>query len=265
MLRALSLVALILSTLPSFGTDVPKTLKDRLFARYDQNNMKVMHEKLLVTGLNGSASNPLDYSINYDHFHPVFTKNVWPKKYLKRNLIDEYTTEEVEPGARFTDALALQETIRVRKFYLEANKNGVLFIDFYLVALDGKRIMRLQNIYSDGSGGSLHPVDFGFHFRFYITGPAPDQSEDSYFNAITKMIGQYMLPVDESIEQDKAAVAVAAAKKNISIQPGMSKEEVIQMLGEPLKTVEFGEKTFLKYPDLTVEFKDGKVADVKTN
>ncbi len=57
----------------------------------------------------------------------------------------------------------------------------------------------------------------------------------------------------------------AEAAKKLEIQPGMTKDEVIKALGEPLKTIVFGNKTILKYQDITIELVDNKVVQVKAN
>ncbi len=67
-------------------------------------------------------------------------------------------------------------------------------------------------------------------------------------------------------EQQKAAAAEQAREvpKNVEIEPGMTKEDIIKALGEPLKTIAFGQKTILNYEDLTIELQDNKVTNVKT-
>src|SRR5438094_8315215 len=87
------------------AAEMPKELKQKLFARYDGQKLNVMQPKILVTGLDGSGGTITDYSINYDHFYPAFIKSSWPKNYQKRNLLDEFTTEEVQSNARLTDPL----------------------------------------------------------------------------------------------------------------------------------------------------------------
>jgi hypothetical protein len=222
-----------------------------------------MHEKMLVTMLNGSGGNPLDYSINYDFFHPAIAKTGWPERYKQRNMLDENTTEEVESGARLTDPLIRGETVRVMKFYAE-EIDGFTRLDFYLIALDGKRVARMQTIYNDGGPpGLMQAIDFGFHFRFIFPPYTPDTTEDWKFNDLTRIVGQYMMPVQEYLAQNKAAAATAEARKNVTIQPGMTQEEVVKILGEPVKSITFGDKTYLKYADLTVELQGGKVVDVK--
>ena len=246
--------------------EASKGLKERLFARYDQQNLNVTHEGLRVTVLNGTGGSIPHYAINYDHFCPAIQKSEWPKNYLKRNLVDEFTTEEIGSGAQFTDALSFGEMVRTRLFYVEVEKDYVR-VDLYLIALDGRRVARMQTNYGDGGAGLPQSVNFGFHFRFYILPPASDPSEDGYFNQITKVIGRYLVPTEEYLQQNKAAAAVEAckARTDVNIQPGMSKADVVQILCEPLKTVTFGDKMYLKYADLTIELQNGKVVDVKTN
>ncbi len=245
------------------AAEVSRSVKGALFARYDQKNLTVTHDKMLVTVLNGSGSNTLDYAINYDHFYRSFNKSSWPKQYHRRNLIDEFTTEEVESSARFTDPLVIGEMLRVRKFYVRQNGN-TLMIDFYLEALDGKRIARVQTIYADGGAGLQHAMAFGFHFRFYVPQCPPDLAESVYMQEVIRTIDQYMQPSEEYVTKAKATAAVQA-QKNVEIKPGMTKAEVLSAVGEPQKSITFGEKTYLKYADFTVELVSDKVTDVKTD
>ncbi|MCI0622406.1 MAG: hypothetical protein L0387_12225 [Acidobacteria bacterium] len=223
----------------ALSAELPKTVKERikqtLFARYDQKNLNVMRDKILVTMLKGSGGDFLDYSINYDHFHPSYRKESWPDKYRRRNLLDEQTTEEVESGAELTDPLALGEMVRVRKFYVAANKAGDLWIDFYLAALDGKRVARMQYRYSDGGTGLQHKLDFGVHFRFLIPSvqafkgsEAVEGGEKDYCDAISQVIGQYFLPTDEYHRAKRTEAETAHSKKSVNIQPGMTEEELLK-------------------------------------
>jgi hypothetical protein len=47
------------------------------------------------------------------------------------------------------------------------------------------------------------------------------------------------------------------------VKAGMSFAEVEQALGPPQTRVDLGEKVLYKYKDMTVEFHDGKVTDVR--
>src|SRR5438046_6942257 len=94
------------------ASEISKELKQRLFDRYDKKNLNIICDKVLVSllaegpGFNGHGYDILEYSVNYDYFDQAFKKQFWPKKYQRRNLLDEFTTEEVEGGARFTDVLS---------------------------------------------------------------------------------------------------------------------------------------------------------------
>ena len=260
--RLILFPTLALSICASANAQIPKELKQKLFARYDGQNLNVMQPKILVTGLDGSGGTITDYSINYDHFYPAFIKSSWPKNYQKRNLLDEFTTEEVQSNARLTDPLIVGEMVRVKKFYAEMSKTGTLAIDFYIIALDGKRVARVQHTY-EGEPGFVYKVDFGFHFRFIF--PPSGPNVDETFAGITKEIDKYMIPTAEYQERNHSAADQAKAQQNISIEPGMSKEDVVKMMGEPIKSITFGKRTTLTYKEVTITLEENKVVDVKPN
>jgi hypothetical protein len=97
-LTTVLLFLLVVTLAPNASADdTPRELKDKLFARYDQKNLNVVRANILVAelaegpGLNGRGRNRLEYSVNYDFFDPGFSKDIWPSKYKKRNLLDEST------------------------------------------------------------------------------------------------------------------------------------------------------------------------------
>lgn len=262
----LAFVAGMCTSVPHMqAEDVSKTLKERLFARYDQKKMTVVRGKILVTTTYGWTGSKQNFGIHYYSFASLPREN-WPKQFRSRHfdLFDERTTVEVSEGVRFTDPLEAGEIISVRKFYVRTY-SGMLTVDFYVAALDSKRIGRIQTIYPDGGRGLVHRDEFGVNFRCYLPMPGPGVSEDQYFDEITKYIGQYFVPADESFAEGKRAVAQVEAQKSVEIKPGMTKAEVLAAQGEPVKTITFGEKTYLKYADFTVELVSDKVTDVKTN
>ncbi len=63
----------------------------------------------------------------------------------------------------------------------------------------------------------------------------------------------------------RTPTAVKHENTEISITAGATKEEVTAKLGQPLKSIMFGDKTILKYADITIEFVNDRVVDVKTN
>ena len=255
-----TLAALFVSV--SANAQVSKELKQKLFERYGKQNLNVVRDKILVTALGELGSgNTAAYSINYDHFYSAVSPQTWPKNYQKRNLLDEHTTEEVQSSAGFTDPLNVGEMLRVSKFYVEGNKNTTL-IDFYLVALDGKRVARMQNTYN-GDPGFVYKVDFGFHFRFLF--PAVGRDDNANYAEAVKEIDKYLIPTSEYQQKNRSAAESAQAHKNIELQPGMSKDDVIKAMGEPEKSVTFGNRMTLTYKEVTIILEDGKVVDVKPN
>lgn len=54
-------------------------------------------------------------------------------------------------------------------------------------------------------------------------------------------------------------------ERDINITAGMSKAEVTGKLGQPTKAIVFGDKTILKYPEMTIELVGDRVVDVKAN
>jgi len=60
-----------------------------------------------------------------------------------------------------------------------------------------------------------------------------------------------------------AAVPQPSANKPKEIKLGMTPADVEAALGLPETKVDLGEKVLYKYKDMTVEFRDGKVADVR--
>lgn len=260
----LLVIVLVVAAPPAYGGK-DEAVKQRLFERYDQKQLSVVRDKILVSllqegsGFNGRGRNILEYSVNYDHFDPNFSD--WPKGYRSRNLLDEHTTEEVKAGAQLTDALSPGEMVQVRLFYVDFLKQDILRIDLYVVPLAGKRNASKQNIY-DTDAGVPYKVDFGCHFRFLVPPRSPGVSTDDYLNYVVQQINQYLVPTQEYLQAQKTA---AEAAKNVRIEPGMTEDNVIRTLGEPTKRIQFGTKTILKYQDVTVELEDDKVTEVKAN
>jgi hypothetical protein len=108
-------------------------------------------------------------------------------------------------------------------------------------------------------------VDFGCHFRFLIPPRTTGVSDDDYLGYITEQVGHYFVPTQEYLQANKTAAQAEKAAKNVRIEPGMSEDNVIGILGEPAKRIQFGKKTILKYQDITIELEQGKVTDVKAN
>jgi hypothetical protein len=210
--------------------DSKEALKQKLFVRYDQQNVVMMSSGALL-GPRCTQEGRIYgdwYATRASHFHK---STEIPKAYKKLSLLDESTFVSAnEQTGGFTMSFASQRFV-VRKFYVR----------------DKEVILALQSL----SPGDANGVDF--HFLF-----PPDLLKSGDYDSIVKEINQYVLPNSEANKQAEAA-------KKIEIQPGMSKDEVVKALGESLKTIVFGNKTVLKYSDVTVELVDNKVTEVKVN
>lgn len=77
-------------------------------------------------------------------------------------------------------------------------------------------------------------------------------------------------PATAAPEATTAGSAAALAESNVppttgtkEIKLGMTTNQVDKILGSPTTKVDLGEKVLYKYKDMTVEFHDGKVTDVR--
>ena len=92
-----------------------------------------------------------------------------------------------------------------------------------------------------------------------------DVVEKGDFDAIVREVNPYIVPAAEYKEAQAKTAQAEAAQKNIDIQPGMSREDVVKMMGDPAKSITFGKRTTLTYREVTITLEDNKVADVKPN
>jgi hypothetical protein len=243
----------------AFAFGVPKDLKEKLEARYKHQKLRVVPAGVIV-GLYKEEFLLSDshFNVHYDHFAQGVEM---PAKYEKRDAFDDRTTQEVQAEAGSIDHTQSGETVECRGIRVIKRATGAYAVDLLLKAISASRlatkteVSRAGNVYSD-------KVPYGVHFRFLFS---PDTIESSNYDAVVREIGSYLLPESEYKEAVSAAAKVQEGPKNIDIQPGMSRDDVVKLLGEPLKTVTFGKKTIMKYKDVTIELEDAKVTDVKTN
>jgi hypothetical protein len=74
--------------------------------------------------------------------------------------------------------------------------------------------------------------------------------------------------LDELINKIKTTrviepLSATAPSKNVEITPGMTNEELVKILGTPLRSIVFGSKKILEYQNFTVELRANKVIDVR--
>jgi hypothetical protein len=84
------------------------------------------------------------------------------------------------------------------------------------------------------------------------------------FDAADALAAQWFTVLDGTNPADAARLGNTASGVFVNqVKAGMSFAEVESALGVPLTRVDLGEKVLYKYEDMTVEFHDGKVTDVR--
>ncbi len=230
------------------GSPQEKEINKLIEARYPHNcKVKILLPKINVAPYNESGIRDVDYFVHYDHF---YTGLALPKKYTQRDNFDNQTTVEVsyDAGGLF-DELTVGETLQVVETRLFRRTGEYYALDFMLKS--GPR--RISGPYK---------YSFGVHFRFAFP---PDIVDRSQIDTILNEVNHHFVPEAEYRELEITKARELEQVKNVRIEPGMSEKAVIGALGEPAKRIQFGQKTILKYPDLTIEFQDDKVIEVKAN
>ena len=84
------------------------------------------------------------------------------------------------------------------------------------------------------------------------------------FDTSDALVAQRFTLLDGTDSVDGAQLGNTAAGVFVNqVKAGMSFAEVESALGVPQTRIDLGEKVLYKYKDMTVEFHDGKVADVR--
>jgi hypothetical protein len=246
--------------LPAPANDTSKELAHQLKSRYEHQKLKVVVPNVVVGLFSNEGRVDTNFNVHYDHFYPTLEI---PKKWNKRDNLDDRTSAEVNGSAEVIDRLSPGETLEAIRIEL-FKYHGYNFYAFDLMLRSLSTTRLATRTEHTGSGTEYkEKAPFGVHFRFAF--PIDLIESGSAYDAVIKEIDPYLLPASEYKEAAKQAAVAAESAKKIDIQPGMSKEEVVKSLGEPLKTITFGSKTILKYKDMTIELQDGKVTDVKAD
>jgi hypothetical protein len=89
---------------------------------------------------------------------------------------------------------------------------------------------------------------------------------------VYSVIDQWVLPEGTTAAPAPAvasgappSVAAAPVAKAVDLQPGMTREEIVNSLGAPLQEVEFGDRRWLTYPAVSVSLEQGKLTAVDRN
>jgi hypothetical protein len=233
----------VVFTIPLQGKDVPKEFKQKLFDRYDQKQVVCVPGGMVV-GLaqreRAFGVGTADFGVRYTHFHESVEI---PRRVRNEESIDDRTFASVSAEPDSIRRIGPAERLLISKMYLHGKS-----IELELMPISATSLGR-----SARTAGEVRRYGLEFAFNF-----PPTVMESGDYDTIVREINKYLLPADEYKEKAEAA-------KKIEIQPGMSKDEVIKSMGEPLKTLVFGKKTILKYADVTIELEDDKVTELKAN
>jgi hypothetical protein len=239
-------------------------LKELLKTRYD-GTIVVAELPGLYAGeqkknfLGGSGENGITWS-HYASNMPVPNRvgTFLGKKASDLNQLDDHTFGDLSQGLNVSP-IQKGESLKVYKFYVYPE-----YIQFVLstTGLEHMRDLDVskasKEVTTTVSGNQVNQTvsvgGFGLVFRFLFNKGVIKNDHD--YASVVKEIDKYFLPQSEAQEK-------AAAKDNIDIEPGMSEEQILQKLGQPLQTVRFGNQKTLKYKGMSIVLKDGKVIDLK--
>jgi hypothetical protein len=108
-----------------------------------------------------------------------------------------------------------------------------------------------------GGGASRHE-----HLKYGRADLIFETSDPKDYDAVASLVEKWLKPFDTRAEAAQFGnTATGVYVKEVKL--GMSFAEVEAALGLPQTRVDLGEKVLYKYKDMTVEFHNGKVTDVK--
>jgi hypothetical protein len=242
-------------------------LKKMLYARYDGKIVAAMVSGLYAGEQEKSFIGKGENALYWAHYHesvPVPKRirmgpfDVVGTKVSDLHQLDEGTFGGLAQGLNVSH-IEKGESLKVGKFYVYDT-----YIEFVLstTGLGHLRDIDMQRASkrttSTVRGGQVQQraevAGFGMVFRLYFDKDTVLKAAN--YAAVVQDIDKYLMPKQE-------AEAVAATQQNVEIDLGIAEDEVIQRLGQPLKSIRVGNQKSLRYRDMTVILKDGKVAEVK--
>ena len=150
-------------------------------------------------------------------------------------------------------------------------------IDMRLVSLEAHKVTR-----GEGFSQNTKREPVATNFKFFLPFPESKELTPEDMPAVLAFVGQYLHPFQDEagaasyaaqLKLGGSAAAPAAARAPAAAAPapsskqeiakGMTALQVIEILGKPQKEVTFENKTRWTYPDLTVIFENGRVAEVR--
>jgi hypothetical protein len=213
----------------------------------------------------GFLSSAYDTKLQYYHYHssvPIPNRKrfnplkLWGRKTNEMDRVDDRTFGDIEN----LQAVPLQrgDPLKVDRIEILSDR-----IEFNLIST---RLRTIRDIDINKSskeadvtvrGGeartTVHIPSLGFRFKFFFDKTILKSGD---YRTVVAEISKYLLPEQE-------AKPVLQSEKNVQVDQGMREEDVITRLGQPLRTISFGETKTLIYREVKVVLKNGKVVEVK--
>ncbi len=241
------------------GQDGYKTLEKSLKSRYDGQVLVVVRDELLAGEFQvKELTQRQKPALSYFYFDASLTERpkrvsvgqMFLRPVAQLNPVDDQTLYDLTAGLNVTK-LTKGEQFRVTKVDMSGNT-----VELLLQVVDPSHLKDLDatKAIAANYGRDVRVAGFGTRMVFYFDRKTILDAGDQ--KSVEQAIGRFLVP---RAEADK----VLAEQNTIEIQPGESEDSVIAKLGTPLKIIKLGSDKILKFKDLTVTFKDGKVADVK--
>jgi hypothetical protein len=284
MARALSVLAnccilVTLAVVPSDAQSSKNELKDRLTTRYPDNSYVQFLQQGLYVGeyehaqISGGVNNlfglpKYDMSTKYFHFH----ESLDPAKYRVKSFtpLDDGRTFQALKGGYGGDVISpLDEAFRIIELRME-NDRVIFFLQADQMKHGGARATSPRRATQRGNTVTVRTGQWGVEYHFVF----PKQIiEAGDYDAMVGVINKVLLPTQEaaSLKRERAGSQSsgiaeglpAAGAPKVEIKVGMSRQDLIRALGEPLQSITAGTKEILKYRDMSIVIEDGKVADIK--
>ncbi len=260
-LAALTSLCLVFLTFngAAAGQDGYKTLEKSLKSMYDGQVLVVVRDEMLAGEFQvKELTQRQKPALSYFYFDASLAER--PKKVsvgqmflrpvAQLNPVDDQTFYDLTAGLNVTK-LTKGEQFRVTKVDMSGNT-----VELLLQVVDPSHLKDLDatKAIAANYGRDVRVAGFGTRMVFYFDRKTILDAGDQ--KSVAQAVGRFLVLRSEA---DK----VLAEQNTIEIQPGESEEAVIAKLGTPLKTIKLGSDKILKFKDLTVTFKGGKVADVK--
>ncbi len=250
---------------PANAEDFKRLLKER----YDQKILSVMVPGLMAGEFKKAFAGigQGDAGLMWYHYHeniPIPDRKrsnplkLWGKKSSDMDQLDTRTFADLDSGLNISP-IQRGETLKVTKYYCVSD-----YVQFDLVVtkLSHMKDLDMQKastetttvVRGNNAQQTMTVGTFGLRFKFFFDKETTMKNND--YQTIISEIDKYLLPKNE-------AAKIISAEQNVEIEPGTSEEVVIQKLGQPLKSIKVGNQKSLKYKDMTVLLKDGRVTEIK--